>query len=178
VSAPNVTIEAAGERWNFVLGDEVTIGREASIKVSSNAVSRQHLRIARDGEHVTVRDLSTRNGTQLRGVNLAGTLPIRDGIELKLGREVSLRAAPSARLEGAIEIDVAGEKYFACLGQTRTPIAGIGLRSGSDGWIELVAAGARAYMGDVEIVQHATLLAGDAIATTRGAPWELKIVAG
>jgi hypothetical protein len=178
VSAPNVTVEAAGDRWNFVLGDDVVIGREASIKVASNAVSRQHLRIARDGDQIVVRDLQTRNGTQLRGVNLAGALPIRDGIELKLGREVSLRAAPSTRLEGAIEIEVAGEKYVACLGETRTPIAGLGLRGGTDGWIELVTRGARAYLGDVEIVPHATLLAGDAIATTRGAPWELRIVAG
>lgn len=178
VTAPNVTIEAAGERWNIVLGDEITVGREAAIKVGSNAVSRQHLRIVREGDDVIVRDLGTRNGTQLRGVNLAGALPIRDGLELKLGREVTFRAAPSNKLAGAIEIEVAGEKYFAHLGPTGTPITGLGLRAGADGWIELVADGARAFMGDVEIVQHATLLAGDAIATTRGALWELKIVAG
>ena len=59
-----VALDMLGERWTMVLGDEVVIGRtEGSIKVSSNAVSRQHLRIARDGTDVVVRDLESRNGT-------------------------------------------------------------------------------------------------------------------
>lgn len=175
---PNVTVEAAGERWKFVLGDEITIGREGAIKVASNAVSRQHLRLARENGAVVVRDLQTRNGTQLRGVNLAGALALNEGLELKLGREVSCRCTPSARVQGAIEIEIAGERYFACLGPARLPVAGVLLVTGTDGWVELVTDGASAYMGEVEIVPHATLLAGDAIATSRGAPWELKIVAG
>src|SRR6185295_13824426 len=98
------------------------IGRtEGAIKVPSNAVSREHLRISRDEKgNVVVRDLGSRNGTQLRGINLAGALDVKDGLELKLGKEVPLRVAPSARLEGALEIDVAGEKYYAFLGRVRS----------------------------------------------------------
>ena len=183
VLAPLVAVEAMNEergqleRFVLVTGHEVVVGRtEGDIKVASNAVSRQHLRIARDGESVVVRDLESRNGTQLRGINLAGPLPVGDGIELKLGKEVPLRITPSARLPGAIEIDVAGEKYFACLGPVRTPVAGLGLAAGADGWIELVTTGARAFAGDVELVPRATLLLGDAISTRRGSEALLRVI--
>lgn len=182
VVAPMVAIEAAEEgdelaRYVIVTGDEVVIGRtEGAIKIPSNAVSREHLRIARDGDAIVVRDLQSRNGTQLRGINLAGPLPVGEGIELKLGKEVPIRITPSKRLEGAVEIDVAGERYHACLGPTRTPVTGIELAAGPDGWIELVPRGARAFTGEVELVSRTTLLLGDAIATTRGSPAVLRIV--
>jgi hypothetical protein len=180
-TAPIVTVEArVGERFEryvLVMGDEIVVGRtEGSIKVPSNAVSRRHLRLHRAGDAVMVRDLQSRNGTQLRGINLAGALPVGDGMELKLGKEVPLRIAPSARLEGAFEIDVAGEKYFAFLGPTRTPIAGLDLDPGPDGWIELVPRGARAFSGNVELVERATLLVGDSVATTRGHEPLLRVI--
>lgn len=183
VLAPVVALEAIGngpqdiQRWLLVMGEEVVLGRtEGAINVPSNAVSRQHLRISREGPDVVVRDLESRNGTQLRGINLAGALPVGDGIELKLGREVPLRIAPSERLPGAIEIDVSGEKYHAFLGPTHTPASGIDLRAGADGWIELVTNGARAFAGDVELVSHATLLVGDAVSVHRGAGAVLRVV--
>ena len=177
VTAPIVKVEALGERWVFVTGDEVVIGRsEGAIKISSNAVSRQHLRITREGSEIIVRDLQSRNGTQMRGINLAGPLPVRDGLDLKLGREVPLRIAPSKRLEGAIEIDVAGEKYVAWLGPVKTPVQGLGLACGPDGWIELTGDGVRAFMGGVELVPRATLLVGDAVSTTRAGEATLRVV--
>jgi tetratricopeptide (TPR) repeat protein len=177
VMAPIVCLEMLGERWTMVLGDEVVIGRsEGAIKVSSNAVSRQHLRISRDGDDVVVRDLESRNGTQLRGINLAGTLPVRDGIELKLGREVSLRIAPCKRLAGAVEIEVAGERYVACVGKNCLPVDGLALAAGADGWVELMATGTHAYVAGVEWMPRATLLAGDAIATARAGDVVVKVV--
>ncbi len=177
VVAPVVAIEAVGERWQLVLGDEVVIGRtDGAIKVPSNAVSRQHLRLAREGDAVIIRDLQSRNGTQLRGINLAGPLPVGEGIELKLGKEVPLRIAPSKLLAGAVEIDVSGEKYYACLGPTHTPVAGLDLVAGPDGWIELVSNGARAFHGGVELVPRATLLVGDAISTARRSEPLLRVI--
>ena len=177
VVAPVVAIEAIGERWVLVTGDEVVIGRtEGAIKVPSNAVSREHLRIAREGDAVVVRDLQSRNGTQLRGINLAGPLPVGEGLDLKLGKEVPLRISPSKRLPGAVEIDVSGEKYYATLGPTHTPVRGIDLAAGPDGWIELVANGSRAFHGGVELVPRATLLLGDAISTTRGSEPLLRVI--
>jgi len=177
VMAPMVCLEMLGERWTMVLGDEVVVGRsEGAIKVSSNAVSRQHLRIWREGDDVVVRDLESRNGTQLRGINLAGTLPVREGIDLKLGREVSLRIAPCKRLGGAVEIEVAGQRYVACLGKSCLPVEGLTLSTGADGWVELMAHGTHAYVAGVEWTQRATLLAGDAIATVRAGDVVVKVV--
>lgn len=174
VLAPLVTIESIGERWTLVTGSEVVIGRtDGAIKVPSNAVSRQHVRIARDGDQIVVRDLESRNGTQLRGINLAGALPVGDGIELKLGKEVPLRIAPSKRITGAIEIEVAGERYYASLGPTRTPVSGLELAPGADSWLELVG---HAYLGDVELTPRATLLLGDALSTGRGDEPLLRVV--
>ncbi|MBX3223283.1 MAG: FHA domain-containing protein [Labilithrix sp.] len=179
--APIVAVEARGadehQRFVLVTGDEVIVGRtDGAITVPSNAVSRQHLRISREGETVVVRDLDSRNGTQLRGINLGGALPVGDGIELRLGKEVPLRVAPSKRLEGAVEIDVSGEKYYACLGPARTPVAGLDLVAGPDGWLELASRGVRAFARDVELVPRATLLVGDAISTTRGGAPVLRIL--
>jgi hypothetical protein len=181
VLAPIVTIEASSgqplERYVLVTGNEVVIGRtDGAIKVPSNAVSRQHLRITRDGADIVVRDLESRNGTQLRGINLAGPLPVGQGIELKLGKEVPLRITPSTRLDGAVEIDVSGEKYYAYLGPTHTPVEGLELAPGTDGWIELVTRGARVFSGDVELVPRTTLLAGDALSTTRGGEPLLRVL--
>ncbi len=177
VIAPIVVLDMSSERWTMVLGDEVVIGRtEGSIKVSSNAVSRQHLRIARAAGEIQVRDLESRNGTQLRGINLAGTLAVRDGLDLKLGKEVTLRIHPSTRLPNAIEIEVAGQRYVACLGPTSLPVEGVGLATGTDGWVELVTKGTHCYVGDVEWTDRATLLAGDAIATTRKGEPAVRIV--
>jgi tetratricopeptide (TPR) repeat protein len=176
VLAPIVALDMAGERWTMVLGHEVVIGRsEGAIKVSSNAVSRQHLRVTREGQDIVVRDLESRNGTQLRGVKLAGALPVHDGLELKLGREVSLRIAPCPRLPGAVEIDVAGQRYVACVGAGALPLAGLSLSVGTDGWVELQTGGQHVYVGGVEWTQGATLLAGDAIAIARGGEVVLKV---
>jgi hypothetical protein len=178
VSAPIVTLELTGERWVLVLGDEIVVGRsEGAIKVPSNAVSRQHLRIFRDGDEIVVKDLESRNGTQLRGVNLAGALPVKDGLDLKLGREVPLRIAPSRRLSGAVEIELGGERYVACLGRTELPGLGLELTAGSDGWVELLSRTGRAYAGDVEMVPRATLLVGDALGSRRGAEPAIRVLA-
>lgn len=182
VVAPIVAVEAGApgaplDRYVLVTGSEVVIGRtEGAIKVPSNAVSREHLRIAREGDAVVVRDLQSRNGTQLRGINLAGPLPIGDGLELKLGKEVSVRVAPSGRLPGAVEIQCAGETYVASLGPTRIPVPGLELAAGADGWIELTAHDAHAFTAGLELVSPATLLVGDAIAIERGGEPVLRIV--
>lgn len=176
IEAPIVSVEIGGQRHHLVLGREIVIGRsEGTIRVSSNAISRQHLRIFREGDAVVVRDLESRNGTHLRGVNLAGTFPIHEGIELKLGREVPLRIAPSKAVPSAIEIEIAGQSYLATLGPTNLPALGYELVAGPDGWVELVAR-QPAFQGDVELVGQTTLLAGDAIATTRGGAPAIRFV--
>lgn len=184
VTGPIVRIDATRdpalgpERYALVMGREVVVGRtEGTIRVPSAAVSREHLRITREeGGELLVHDLGSRNGTQLRGINVRGAIPIGDGLELTLGREVPLRVAPSSRLDGAVSIEVAGERYHASLDvAARTPVPELVLEAGPDGWVELVPRGAHAYAGEVELVPRATLLAGDSISTERGRPPVLTI---
>ena len=57
-------------------------------------------------------------------MDLAGAIALGEGLELKLGREVTLRLRPSTEIEGAVEIDLAGARYVAPLGPARLPVPG------------------------------------------------------
>jgi hypothetical protein len=163
----------------IVLGDEVVVGRtEGTLLAPSHAVSRRHLRIARSDGAVVVTDLETRNGTQLRGMNVVGPLPVGDGLELKLGREVGVRIRPSTDLDGAVEIELGGKRYVAPLGPANLPIPGWRLDRGPDDWLELCCDGTAAYFGDVALVERASLLVGDRIARVRGGEPVLEILGG
>ncbi len=165
-----------GKKAPLVLGDEIVIGRtEGTLHIPSQAVSRQHVRIAREAGAVVVRDLGSRNGTQLRGMNIAGAIPVGDGVDLTLGKEVRVRVAKVAgALEDAVTIELGGETYVAPLGRAR--IAGVPweLACGADGWIELVANGA--FLGEINLAERTTLLVGDVITSARGGAEVLRVV--
>ncbi len=166
-----------GKPAPIVLGDEVVIGRtEGTLQVPSQAVSRAHVRIAREKGEVVVRDLGSRNGTQLRGMNIAGALPVGEGVELTLGKEVRLRVAPSSAVEGAAQIEIGGATYVAPLGPARIPGTGWELRQGPEAWIELVANDAPPLLGDVSLAPRTTLLIGDVLTSTRGGKEILRVV--
>lgn len=201
IAPPLVDVELGGERVTLVLGSEVVVGRsEGTITVPSNAVSRTHVRLFRSGDadgggaggggagaegeaggRIVVRDLKSRNGTQLRGLDLGFDVPVNDGLELTLGREVPLRVAPCPRLEphlpGAVRIEVGGRTYAACIGPTVLRVGGgaaareLDLRATDDGWVELATRdGAPLYAGAMALSPRVTLLAGDALSTERGGP--------
>jgi hypothetical protein len=75
-----------------------------------------------------------------------------------------------------VEIEVAGGRYVACLGKSCLPVDGLGLATGADGWVELLATATHAYVGGVEWSPRATLLAGDAIAIARSGDVVVKVV--
>jgi len=161
----------------LALGDEIVIGRtEGALRVPSNAISRRHVRIARGAAGVFVEDLGSRNGTQLHGMGIAGKMPLGDGLELKLGKEVSLRIVPSAALPGALSIDLAGSVWLAPLGAALLGVGDWRLELASDGWIELVSSAPTAFIRDVALVGRTTLLTGDAIGETRGGPAVLRVL--
>ncbi len=115
---PRVAIELRGQKLLLLLGDEVVIGRsEGAITIPSHAVSRRHLVLGRAGDAIEVRDLGSRNGTELRGMRIAGAIPVAmsAGLEVKLGGEVPLRVSASEEIPGAVAIDVAGSRYLAPL---------------------------------------------------------------
>jgi hypothetical protein len=178
VLAPLVPLELHGRAVTLVLGEEVVVGRtEGTLLVASQAVSRQHVRLAREKGAVTVRDLGSRNGTQLRGMNLVGAIPVGDGLELTLGKEVRLELRPEASLfRDALRIDLGGTTYVAPLGPGHVQPEGWLLRAGADGWVELVStAEAPAFVGSVRLDPIATLLAGDEIGRERGGAPVLRV---
>lgn len=143
---PDLTLDIYGVRHRCVLGRDLTIGRaHADIVVPSSAISRQHLRLYREGGRAMVEDLGTRNGTTLAGARLHRGLPVGDGLELELAGRVPCRltplsgrqlaasarygdglareettsasASPSSREPGpAVAVDVAGARYVCPLG--------------------------------------------------------------
>ena len=181
VRGPVVRLLLRGEKLQLVVGTEVVIGRtEGSLTVASQAVSRRHLRLARDAAGAAlVHDLGSRNGTELRGMRVAGALPIGDGLDLRLGGEVPLRLAPSESVAGAVDVDLAGARYVAPLGPTPLGIGAWRIEPSEGGWLELVTgAGPSAHAAGLLLVDRVTLLAGDAIADARGADPVLRVLSG
>ncbi len=174
---PVAQVSLHGKATSLALGDEVVIGRtEGTLHVPSQAVSRQHLRIARENGVVVVRDLGSRNGTQLRGMNLVGAVPVGDAIELTLGKEVRVRIAKSDALDDAVTIELGKGTYVAPLGRARIAGSPWELATGADHWIELVANGPPPYAGDVRLGERTTLLVGDLLTAERGGPEVLRVI--
>lgn len=165
---PRVDLIVDGSPWSVILGNEVVIGRtEGSLLISSSAVSREHLKIVRVGSDVQILDLESRNGTQMRGMPIRGAMPIHDGVEITLGREVPIRISPSVRMPGAIDIEALGTVYIAPLGPLALPM-GWTIDSASDGWLTLAIDRTPAFLGGVATKEAVSLLVGDAFSKGRG----------
>jgi predicted component of type VI protein secretion system len=67
--------------------DEFFIGRakECTLRAGSEAISRKHCVIARNGDGWTVQDLKSRNGTHVNDVRTEGVTPLAPGDELRVG---------------------------------------------------------------------------------------------
>jgi hypothetical protein len=82
---------------------EVQIGRDpsADLKVGAALVSRRHAAICAVGDHHTVRDLGSSNGTTVNGVPVHDAVTLRPGDCIVLGDEISFVyeqvAAPARR---------------------------------------------------------------------------------
>jgi diguanylate cyclase (GGDEF)-like protein len=85
-----VQIYPAGDKLGqrYVLGDKpIIIGRrdDSEIAINDHAVSRQHARIQRNSEGISVSDLASTNGTFINDRPVKGTEVIRDGDYLRIG---------------------------------------------------------------------------------------------
>jgi FHA domain len=178
-AGPIVEVALRETRVTLALGGAIVIGRtEGTLRVPSQAVSRRHVRIVREGADIVVRDLGTRNGTQLRGMSLRGAIPVPAdsvGLDLTLGKEVHVRIAASDLVEGAVSIELAGHTYIAPLGPARVPQTPWTLGLGADDWVELVAHGRPPYLGDMSLAEMTTLFLGDALADERNGPVVLHV---
>ncbi len=183
VVGPSCRLLLSDRPLHLVIDDELVVGRtEGSLVIASAALSRKHLAIARalgGSSGFFVRDLGSRNGTRLRGMRVAGSLPVGEGLSLLLGGEVRVDVAPSAWLADAIDVDVGGERYVASLGPARLGVGSWRLERAADGWIELVSDGhPPAFRGDMAMPARTTLLVGDRISQARGGPAALQVLGG
>src|SRR5207248_3014157 len=68
-------------------GDSISIGRQADCGVCLDdpAVSRHHARLHRNGEHFTIEDLGSSNGTYLNGCRISGKQQLTEDDTLQIG---------------------------------------------------------------------------------------------
>ena len=85
-----------GQQW-LLETDDVTVGRgeESSIQIPRRQVSRQHVRIYKDGDHFFIQDLESRNGTWLNGNQINGSSRLHDGDEIHLALAVRMQFVES-----------------------------------------------------------------------------------
>lgn len=88
------------EGREFVLQEgENGVGRgiDNDVILSDVAVSRRHLKIVREGDRLTLRDLGSGNGTMLNGVKVS-TAALSDGDRIELGETALVVRMPGADL--------------------------------------------------------------------------------
>jgi pSer/pThr/pTyr-binding forkhead associated (FHA) protein len=87
-----------GERLVPLASGENLVGRDPDcvLTIPSGLVSRQHARIAVDGERVTLRDLGSKNGTLVGGRRVEGEVPLGDGDEIRIGPALLVFCAAGA----------------------------------------------------------------------------------
>lgn len=80
------------QHWTL-LDDSMTVGRgeESHIIIPKRQISREHIRIYKDGEKFYLQDLDSKNGTWLNGHQVKGTAQINDGDEIQLALVVRLQ---------------------------------------------------------------------------------------
>ena len=81
-------------------GPVFRVGRDETchLRPSSVEVSRQHAEFALSESGVTLRDLGSRNGTQLNGKTIAGTVSVKSGDLIRIGQltfALSIQGAPT-----------------------------------------------------------------------------------
>jgi DNA-binding winged helix-turn-helix (wHTH) protein len=78
-----------GRQFRLAEGENI-IGREpeAAVWLDFFTVSRRHARIVIAGDRATLEDLESKNGTQVRGERIRGTVDLEDGDEIRIGSVV------------------------------------------------------------------------------------------
>jgi hypothetical protein len=105
--------------------DDITIGRgsECDLTVDERQISRQHVRIFRDGNQYYLEDLNSKNGTWLNGNQMKGTRVLSDGDEIHLalvirvqffgsGATTPLPYSPPDSISGRLRLDQEARRVF------------------------------------------------------------------
>jgi len=92
-----------------LVGDELVMGRsdEAQVKLDDPGLSRRHVRFFRQGDHVYVEDLQSKNGTFVESDRIDTPRQLRDGQRIQLGKHTLLKFS----LQDALEQETARQMY-------------------------------------------------------------------
>jgi hypothetical protein len=171
-----VPVRVHGVEVLLVVDCPVIVGRsDASIVIPSPALSRQHLEIGRDASGLTVRDLGSRNGTWLAGSRIDGTLPVGNGLELRLGGQIPCSVHPGAH--GDARIQLPGQLLVASLGPLR--IEPFEVRRGAHGHLQLHAGrtGLAPVLNGLTADASIDLSFGDQVRAVRDGPILFEVLA-
>jgi len=82
---------------------ENLIGRSSDCRVSlgSSTISRHHARILLEAGQAMLEDLGSKNGTNLNGARIEGSVPLQDGDEIRLG-SIELTYRSHSRLRSTL----------------------------------------------------------------------------
>jgi DNA-binding winged helix-turn-helix (wHTH) protein len=105
--------------------DDVVLGRdeECDLTLAERQISRQHIRIYKQGELYHIQDLDSKNGTWVNGLQLKGSRELHDGDEIHVALAVRLRfidsdatsplsSEPPAFLSGKLRLDPESRRVF------------------------------------------------------------------
>ena len=120
-----VVVEGAtrGTRWEVREGN-VVIGRALGLEFRLRAagVSRRHIEVRREGAHIAVRDLGSKNGSAVDGVALeGGWVTIRHGQRVTLGDAVLELDDPASWIDGVFPHDATRTRTLNSPSATLSP---------------------------------------------------------
>jgi pSer/pThr/pTyr-binding forkhead associated (FHA) protein len=83
--------QLAGQRWTLN-ENEFIVGRgsDCHLVLPERQVSRHHIKIMQKDGNYILHDLDSKNGTHLNGVQVKGTVPLKDGDEIQIALAVKL----------------------------------------------------------------------------------------
>lgn len=81
-----------GHQW-VMYGDQLIIGRggDCDIVIPERRISREHVRVWREGSSYFVEDLRSKNGTHVNATKLEGRRELREGDEIQIALAAKLK---------------------------------------------------------------------------------------
>ena len=102
-----LTVTVGSDRKSWPLeGASLKIGRSSQnpIQIADATVSKEHAEIFLEGGQWRVRDLGSRNGTRVNGIDVAEPTPVRDGDTLEIGKVVGRIGAEYAEAKTVLGV--------------------------------------------------------------------------
>lgn len=94
-ATPTSRVVPLAEDADLTLGRDVGVDAGVDVPIDHDAVSRQHARIRRRGDQITVEDLGSRNGTLVNGQPITGARRLTAGDTIRVGPAQAILAASS-----------------------------------------------------------------------------------